>query len=295
MAKKKAAPKPATKESPKAAAVKKPPAAKKPSKSAIAELIAGKTKELTAQFRKYELSKDTWESSHAQAASDKKAMELHQEKCNELVRDLRNIQNGNFTPPLPFKTDMATGGSPQPASAAAPVAEDVGGKLPLTALIAKNLKKQCPKHYRDGVGLTEAMVETLSKAIDGEKTIAQLEKMQRTNPVWNNSIRGFKEAAVTKLQDAHEILRRAFPIPSPDDKTKPATPAESSANAKAAEGKTVPASGSGDKVLKAFTEGQTAYTAGKPLKANPYLSGTPLALKWIEGYDAEKSGADAAK
>ena len=214
----------------KASAPKKPKV-KQPSKAQKSDWISEKANELDRQEKIFARSVCEWDSAHAEAAQAKKEMELQQQRLNAIVQDIVAIKRGNFTPPLPFKGSMPTGGAPQTASVPA---EDVGGKKPLTILTAKSLKAECATHHRDGVGLSDAQIETLSKALDGEKTIGNLEKLQRTNPIWTRSIKGFGEAAITKLQDAHEVLRRAFPMPSSDDKMKPPTPAQSSANAAAA-------------------------------------------------------------
>lgn len=197
---------------PKAAAAPKP---KKATKAQRMNALDDKAGEVMTQFRRFKLAESSWDAAHAEAGSAKKEMELQQEKLNALIQEMSDISSGK-TKLLPFTHWVPTGGTPQPSTA-----EDIGGKKPLTILIGKNLKKECPSHHRDGVGLSEAQVETLSKAIDGEKTIANLEKFQRTNPIWTRSMNGFGEAAITKLQDAHEIVRRAFPIPSPDEKATP--------------------------------------------------------------------------
>lgn len=266
--------------------------ATKHSKAKQTEWLHKKAFELTKQRRKLRVAESRWESAHAAQGLAKKQMEEEQAILNSIVDDMEKIDSGNFTPPLFKEQELRAAKTAEPtatSSSAASPAEDVGGKKPLTTLISKNLKASCPSHFRDGVGLSEKQVETLEKAIDGEKTIANLEKFQRTNPIWTRSMPGFGETAITKLQDAHEIVRRAFPIPSPDDKPKPPTPAQSSANAAAASnGKPV------DPMTKAFNEGQQAFRDKKELKACTFPSGTPLALKWIEGFESEKSAKSAS-
>lgn len=259
-------------------ATKKKPAAKvtaaaKPKKMTKAnkvDWLERRTTDLVKQRQAFRDAAADFEEAHAASALAKKTMDNEQAKLNAIVNDIADIKTGNFTPPLPFPEERAA-----ITTSATQTAEDVGGKKPLTTLIAKNLKAACPKHYRDGIGLSEKQVETLEKVIDGDKTVAGLEKFQKSNPIWNRSIKGFGEDAITKLQDAHEVLRRAFPIPSPDD--KPAT-----------NGKPV------DPMSQAFTAGQEACRAGKDLKSCGYPSGTPLALKWIEGHESEKSAKSAA-
>jgi len=274
---------------PEVSTAQQPSKPKKPSKAQRMNALDDKAVEVMSQFRRFKLAESSWDAAHAEAGAAKKEMELQQEKLNALIQEMSDISSGK-TKLLPFTHSVPTGGGTPPAATPAPAAEDVGGKKPLTTLIGKNLKAACPSHYRDGVGLSEKQVETLEKAIDGEKTIASLEKFQRTNPIWTRSMPGFGEGAITKLQDAHEVLRRAFPIPSPDDKVAPPTPAQSSANAAAASnGKRV------DPLTKAFTDGQEDYRTGKELKHCPHPSATPLALKWIEGFEAEKSAKSAVK
>lgn len=194
-------------------AKKKPatqPKAKKPTKSQKIDWLETKTNDLVKQRQRFRESAADFEECHAASALAKKTMDNEQAKLNSIVNDIADIKTGNFTPPLPFKSDMPTGGSGQLVASG----EDVGGTKALSVLIAKNLKAECNGTYRDGVGLTEKQVEKLESVIDGEKTIANLEKFQRTNPIWHQSIKGFGEEAITKLQDAHEVLRRAFPIPT---------------------------------------------------------------------------------
>ena len=275
------------KANPKAVSAPKPERPKKATKAQRMNALDDKAGEVMSQFRKFKIAESAWDAAHAEAGAAKKEMELQQEKLNALIQEMSDISSGK-TKLLPFTHSVPTGGAPQPPVASTVV--DSGGATALTTLIGKNLKNACPSHYRDGVGLSEKQVETLSKAIDGEKTIAGLEKFQRTNPIWHQSIKGFGEAAITKLQDAHEILRRAFPIPSPDDKPKPPTPAQSSTTAAAASnGKPV------DPLTAAFTAGQEACRGGHGFQTCPHPSGTPLAMKWIEGHESEKSAKPAAK
>lgn len=206
---------------------------KKLTKASKVDWLERRTTDLVKQRQAFRDAAADFEEAHAASALAKKTMDNEQSKLNAIVNDIADIKTGNFTPPLPFPEEK----SPHAKAAAispTTTAEDIGGKKPLTTLIEKNLKAACSSHYRDGVGLSEKQVETLEKAIDGEKTVASLEKFQKSNPIWNRSITGFGETAITKLQDAHEVLRRAFPMPSADDKFTPPTPAQSSANAAAA-------------------------------------------------------------
>lgn len=279
MAKKKPAAKAKVNPAQKVAATQKPKV-KPPSKAQKSDWISEKANELDRQEKIFARSVCEWDSAHAEAAQAKKEMELQQQRLNAIVQDIVAIKRGNFTPPLPFKGSIPTGGAPQPV---APPAEDVGGKKPLRTLIAKNLKATCAAKYRDGIGLSEKQIDKLEEIIGGN-TIGQLEKFQRENSFdWNRKMKGFGETGVDKLQDAMSVFRSAFPIPSPDDKIKPLTPSQSSANAAASNSKPV------DPLTKAFTDGQEACRTGKELKHCPHPSATPLELKWIEGFEAEKS------
>lgn len=98
-------------------------------------------------------------------------------------------------------------------------AEDVGAKLPLIVLAFKddeqisNLAKE-----RAVKGLTVKRVESLAEQIEGS-TIGDLEKHQRENPFWNADLKGFGEEWITRLQDAHMIVREVYPMPSEADST----------------------------------------------------------------------------
>jgi hypothetical protein len=244
-----------------------------------------KASEVMAQFRRFKIAESSWDAAHAEAGAAKKEMELQQEKLNALIQEMSDISSGK-TKLLPFTHSVATGGAPQPATSPVPPAEDVAGKKPLTTLIAKNLKAACPAKYRDGIGLSEKQIDKLEEIIGGN-TIGQLEKFQRENSFdWNRKMKGFGETGVDKLQDAMSVFRSTFPIPSPDDKVAPPTPSQSSTNAAASNGKPV------DPLTSAFTAGQEACRTGKELKHCPHPSATPLALKWIEGFEAEKSAKD---
>ncbi len=75
-------------------------------------------------------------------------------------------------------------------------------------------------------GLSEKQVEKL-KSVVGE-TIADLEKFQqKKGQWWVKEIEGFGPETITKLQDAQEVIRRKFPIPSPDDEAPEATESDS--------------------------------------------------------------------
>ena len=275
--------------SPKAAAALKPEKPKKATKAQRMNALDDKASEVMTQFRRFKLAESSWDAAHAEAGSAKKEMELQQEKLNALIQEMSDISSGK-TKLLPFTHSVPTGGAPQPATPAVSTAEDVGAKKPLTTLIAKNLKAACPAKYREGIGLSEKQIDKLEEIIGGN-TIGQLEKFQRENSFdWNRKMKGFGETGVDKLQDAMSVLRSAFPIPSPDDKAAPPTPAESSANAASASNGKAASS----PITEAFTAGQEACRGGKELKHCPHPSATPLALKWNEGFEAEKSAKAAA-
>jgi len=180
------------------------------------------------------------------------------------------------------------------AASPASTAEDIGGKKPITVLVAKALKAEMGSAYRDGHGITELVAEKLETAAQG-KTIAALEMFMRSDAWWHKKVERFGDEGVNKLTDALCLFRSKFPIPAEktDDKANPQAPAESNATAKIAES-------NGKSVLSpltdAFTSGQEAFRSGKQLKHNPHPSATPLALRWVEGFEAErdaKSGKSA--
>lgn len=256
-------------------------------KAKATEWLHKKAVELTKQRRKLRIAESAWESAHAAQGLAKKKMEEEQAILNSIVDDMEKIDSGNFTPPLFKEQELRAAKTAQSATSPTPTAEDVGGKKPLTTLIAKNLKAACPAKYRDGIGLSEKQIDKLEEIICGN-TIGQLEKFQRENSFdWNRKMKGFGETGVDKLQDAMSVFRSTFPIPSPDDKSAPPTPAQSSANAAvASNGKPV------DPLTKAFTDGQEACRGGHGFQTCPHPSGTPLALKWVEGHESEKSASN---
>lgn len=201
--------KPATK-----AAKPKPPTATQKT-----NWIAEKTDELDKQEKLFAKSVVEWDAAHAEAAEAKKHMELQQQRLNSIVQDIVAIRRGNFTPPLPLKGTMSTTGvKTKPPTVTVTISGakevDAGAKIKLAELEPKRLHALVDGIYREGVGLSEAQIETLVSAIDGD-TVGDLERYQvKHAQTWATDIKGFGEATITKLQDACELVRRKFPMPT---------------------------------------------------------------------------------
>ena len=145
---------------------------------------------------------------------------------------LRRARAGIFERTLPFPKDA------KPASLEVPD-QDIGGKastkpkvdegafISLDHLVKGDLQEFIPGTPEDK-GISAKQADTLKKAVDGD-TIGKLEAFQRSKGEWwTKEISGFGKETVTKLQDAHEIVRRKFPVPEPDEMEEaPATTAES--------------------------------------------------------------------
>lgn len=165
----------------------------------VSELL-GASQELMVALRQADHAK-------AVAGEMRKAADAKQAVVNQIVQDLQGIRNGEVQPGLPFVRDMKTtkkaGGKGAKGDAAERAGEpqvDQGAAKPLEDLIE--------------FGMTKAKVDALIETVGG-KTIGHLEKYQRENIHWTTDTKGFGEEWITKLQDAHEQLRRRFPMPDP--------------------------------------------------------------------------------
>lgn len=96
---------------------------------------------------------------------------------------------------------------------------DPAGDETLDVLITENLQRKLDNPSLEG--LTSKKVETLIEACGGN-TIARLEKWMRDNAqTWASDIPGFKEAWITRLLNAYEAYRMAFPMPSDEPDEQP--------------------------------------------------------------------------
>lgn len=155
------------------------------------------------------------------------------------AKALRRARAGVFERTLPFREssrdesldvpDQNIGGkqtaptaAPAAAAPAAPLVDE-GASIGLEYLTKGQLQEYIPGTPEDR-GLSAKQIEKLKEAIGGD-TIGKLEEFQRNKGEWwTTSIDGFAKATITKLQDAQEIIRRKYPIPSADD--RPAAAAE---------------------------------------------------------------------
>ena len=151
-------------------------------------------------------------------------------RVRKASRALARAREGIFERTLPFPKESGKSievpdqnvGSD---GVARPAARDEGGFVSLDYLVKGDLQEFIPGTPEDR-GLSEKQVEKL-KSIVGE-TIADLEKFQqKKGQWWVKEIEGFGPETITKLQDAQEVIRRKFPIPSPDDATPDTDEAES--------------------------------------------------------------------
>lgn len=154
------------------------------------------------------------------------------------AKALRRARAGVFERTLPFREirdetldvpdqniggkQLAPAAAPAAAATAAPLVDE-GANIDLEYLIKGQLQEYIPGTPEDR-GLSAKQIEKLKEAIGGD-TIGKLEEFQRNKGEWwTTSIDGFAKATITKLQDAQEIVRRKYPIPSADD--RPAAAAE---------------------------------------------------------------------
>lgn len=151
-------------------------------------------------------------------------------RARKASRALARARDGIFERTLPFPRESTKSlevpdqnvGSD---GVARPAVRDEGGFVSLDHLVKGDLQEFIPGTPEDR-GLSEKQVEKL-KSIVGE-TIADLEKFQQLKGQWwVKEIEGFGPETITKLQDAQEVIRRKFPIPSPDDATPDTDEAES--------------------------------------------------------------------
>jgi len=123
-----------------------------------------------------------------------------QADVNELVEQLRDIQNGNYQPTLFDKKPSANGKATKKLAANAP---DDGTATPIETLADHGLTtKQCEK-------LRESELEIA--------TIGDLETCMREDEWWHKRVKGFGPTNIDKLTDALLSFRKAHPVPSPDE------------------------------------------------------------------------------
>lgn len=151
------------------------------------------------------------------------------------AKALRRARAGIFERTLPFPRDAkrddsldvpdqdVDGQGRSAAAAAKPTPKvDEGAFVYLDHLVKGELQAYIPGTPEDR-GLSEKQVEKLKEAIGGD-TIGKLEEFQRSKGEWwTREINGFGKETITKLQEAHEIVRRKFPIPEPGEVQEAAT------------------------------------------------------------------------
>ncbi len=156
----------------------------------------------------------------------KAAFDDASKRSRKLSRKLRDARRGFFDRPAAQKTlpglEAPYAGDSHDVDAPAKPAVDEGAFVSLEYLTRGQLQEFIPGTPEDR-GLSEKQVEKLKELVGGE-TIGHLEKWQKSKgDYWAKELKdaaiGFGKEAVTKLQDAVEVIRRKFPIPDPDGAT----------------------------------------------------------------------------
>lgn len=179
--------------------------AAKPSKEKTLALLDEKQVELLEADTDRGRAQLDWHYAHSEAAELKKLLEKKQALVNQIIGDIRNIKAGNYTPSLFGPEGQAANGTNGKAESNGQIL--IGGQpldIGATKLISDLIE----------FGMTDKKCEALVDQVGGN-TIGALEKFQREHTHWNLDLKGFKEEWITKLQDAHEQLRRRFPMPDP--------------------------------------------------------------------------------
>lgn len=144
--------------------------------------------------------RDAWRNVIDLTGDLKDAKERHkaaQIRVNDLSEHILDIENGCYTPTLPFERNGSANGKPKDA----PV--DEGAAMPIGALAEHGLtEKQCEK-------IAESKLEI--------KTVGDLEKAMRENEWWHRDIKGIGKETIDKVSDALLKFRSQHPIPVPED------------------------------------------------------------------------------
>lgn len=152
----------------------------------------------------------------------KSAFDNAGQRARRAVRALQRAREGKFERTLPFPKDdgkkqsLSMQVTPGRIVVTQSPYRDEGAFVSLDYLIKGQLQEFIPGTPEDR-GLSEKQVEKLKEAVGGE-TIGHLEKFQQSKGSWwTKEIGGFGPENITKLQDAQEVIRRKFPVPSPED------------------------------------------------------------------------------
>lgn len=153
----------------------------------------------------------------------KASAENASKKAMQAAADLAQARNGFFdsdTPQktLPTITPPFEGNSHEVDSPPKP-AVDEGAFVSLDHLVKKDIQEFIPGTNED-VGISQKQADVLKELVDGEM-IGDLEKwMKSKGEYWAKEMRdsgkGLGKETITKIQDAHEVIRRKFPIPDLD-------------------------------------------------------------------------------
>lgn len=133
-------------------------------------------------------------------------------KIKHYACQMRDIENGTFSPPL---SDKHTGETLAPAKKGSASVPDVAGICELGRLI--------------DYGLTGAMINRIEGSQLAKTfpltTVRDLEQAIAADEWWFKKIKGFGETKVDKLIDALAMFRKENPVPSgePDNRVKACT------------------------------------------------------------------------
>lgn len=149
-----------------------------------------------------------WDRRKEAASTAKKQFDGIVADLEELSVKLEDARNGKLPAQrsFPFPEDTVDAQTPQ---------RDEGAFVALDYLVKGELQEFIPGTPEDK-GLSEKQVDKLKSKVGD--TIGDLEKFQQEQGQWwVKEIDGFGPETITKLQDAQEIVRRKFPVPSPDE------------------------------------------------------------------------------
>lgn len=166
-----------------------------------------------------------WNHLKSRLKSVKQDYEDAVEEAQEAYEELQNARDGHLPlqRPLPFKDDKPSvpdqdiggnGMSTQPA-------RDEGVFVSLDHLVKGDLQEFIEGTNAD-LGISQKQADILKDKVGGTGSVGDLEKFMRDHGEWwHKDIDGIGKETRGKIEDALAVVRRKFPIPSPD-----AVPAE---------------------------------------------------------------------
>ena len=164
-------------------------------------------------------------------------------RARKAAKALEKARSGVFERTLPFPKaerdatldvpdqDIGSDGA-KPAEPVKPAepARDDGAFVSLDHLVKGDLQEFIPGTAED-VGISQKQADLLKDKVCGSGSVGDLEKFMRDHGEWwHKQIDGIGPETRGKIEDALAVVRKKFPMPSPDD-----TPAESNVEVAAEE------------------------------------------------------------